>query len=249
MRKTRLYTESDLATGQVHELDAIASHHLCTVLRHNAGDELLLFNGREDNEYLARLSQPHKKHARVEVLERREVFNESPLHIHLYQGVSRGDRMDFAVQKATELGVNEITPVLCQHSQMRLTGDKADKKRQHWQQIAISASQQCGRCRLPNVHAPVSFEIAMSARPSDTVGLFLHTRDMSLPQPAWQGVNTLDIWVGPEGGFDESEVASARKGGLSALQLGPRVLRTETAAIAALTACQILAGDMKDLAD
>ncbi|MGM0563033.1 MAG: 16S rRNA (uracil(1498)-N(3))-methyltransferase [Pseudomonadota bacterium] len=243
MRTIRLYSPEDLVVGQSRELDATASHHLCTVLRQSSGNELVLFNGREDAEYLARLKTPHKRKAVVDILERRDVLNESPLNIHLYQGVSRGDRMDFAIQKATELGVGSITPVLCQRSQVRLSGEKAAKKVQHWQQVATSAAQQCGRCRIPEVFLPVSFSAAIAERPVGSVGIFLHTREARSVSTDWTDVRTVDIWIGPEGGFEQGEVKQAVEADLSPMQLGPRVLRTETATVAAITACQLLAGD------
>ncbi|EDY86967.1 conserved hypothetical protein TIGR00046 [gamma proteobacterium HTCC5015] len=244
MRRSRLYCDQVLNVGDEVTLDAVTSHHLCTVLRAHQGSIVLLFNNREDAEYEAELIKPHKKNACVRLTQRVECFRESSLYIHLYQGVSRGDRMDFAIQKATEMGAHEITPVLCERSQIKLSGERGEKKRAHWQQIIISACQQSGRCRLAKLNAVQHFQEALLQRDAQSVGLFLDTQTSQSGDAALRQAQRVDLWIGPEGGFDPTEVQAAQDQGLASVSLGPRILRTETAAIAALTYCQLISGDI-----
>jgi 16S rRNA (uracil1498-N3)-methyltransferase len=243
MRISRLYVEQKLAVGVPVELDQHSARYMRAVLRLTEGDPVVVFDGR-GGEYRALLESSGKTSARIVAKEFDPVERESPLHIHLAIGISRGERMDLVVQKATELGVTEITPLLTQRCEVRLNQARAIKKNQHWRQIAINACQQSQRNRLPDM------------RPVATIGEWLWSSQQGLKllldQHGEGGVarrapidNRVVLLVGPEGGFEASEVAAAESAGFIPLGLGPRVLRTETAPIAALGILQALWGDLQ----
>jgi 16S rRNA (uracil1498-N3)-methyltransferase len=202
---------------------------------------LTLFDGR-GAEYAARITQVEKSGLTLAVSERREVSRESPLRVTLAQGISSGERMDYTVQKCVELGVAAIQPLLTQRSVVRLSGERADKRAAHWQIVAIAACEQCGRNHVPPV-LPVQPLTQWLSTPPAGARILLAPQAATplreLPRP--QGPITL--LVGPEGGWDDTETAAAMRAGFAPLALGPRVLRTETAAAAALAAMQALWGD------
>ncbi len=207
-----------------------------------------LFNGqREDGgnycQYQGELINVGKKQAEVLLTERQVVENESPLNIHLGQGISRGDRMDFTLQKSVELGVNTITPLFTERCGVKLSGERLAKKRDQWQKIVISACEQSGRCAVPKVTDPVSLSDWFSQETS-ALKLNLHPRAkhsiMTLPQEN-QRVRLL---IGPEGGLSDEEISQANNAGFIDILLGPRVLRTETAALTAISALQCRFGDL-----
>ncbi len=168
--------------------------------------------------------------------------HESPLRTHLGQALSRGERMDWAIQKAVELGVSEITPLFTERCEVKLQGERADKRQAHWQQIAVSACEQCGRSSVPVIHPPMALHDWLSALQVD-VRLVLHHRTeqdlQSLPAP-----ESAALLIGPEGGLSAGEIAQAEQAGFHAARFGPRVLRTETAPVVALTMLQHLWGDV-----
>lgn len=242
MRISRVHTELPLATGQELVLGADASHYLSRVLRLRLDASIHLFNAR-DGEFLARVAAIEKKAVTVLLQERRREPAPPRLSIHLGLGLSRGDRMDFGIQKSTELGVTQITPLYSRFGEVKLSGDRADNKRRHWQQIAVNAAEQCGRLDVPQIYAPIPLQEWQDAVHDDTPCLMLDPSgaDTLTGQPITSAVNVV---IGPEGGFAAEELESARKAGFRIVALGSRVLRTETAPIATLAILQHLYGDM-----
>lgn len=244
MRIPRIYTPQPLAAQQSLLLEPHASRHVLTVLRLKAGAPLVLFDG-SGREFEARLDGAQNRTARVSTTTEHAARSESPLHITLVQGISRGERMDFTLQKAVELGVAEIIPVLTERSVVRLDAKQAVRKQQHWQQLVIGACEQSGRVRVPVVKTPLTLR-ALLAQPAHTgLSLLLHpTADAKLSAQAVPTHNQVRLLVGPEGGLSETETILAQRAGFTAVQLGPRVLRTETAALVALSLLQARWGDL-----
>ena len=249
MRLTRVYVETQLIPGRVTELPRDSAAHLSKVLRARVGDEFILFNG-DGREFVGTIEAISGARVSAAIGEGREVNRESPIAVTLLQCVPRGDRMDFIVQKAAELGVARIAPVLSQRSVVRLAAEQASSKRAHWQAVAISACEQCGRNRLPTVETPTPLLSYLGAlqgdaslrvvfEPSVTVASVLPS---SLREPS--AAPALILAIGPEGGLAEDELEAFELAGFKCLSLGSRILRTETAAIAALTWAQIRYGDM-----
>jgi 16S rRNA (uracil1498-N3)-methyltransferase len=240
---TRVHVAGPLIAGRRHTIDGDAANHIARVLRLRQGDPLTVFDGG-GGEHAARVEEFRKGAVIVSVDEQLPVTRESPLPITLAQGVSRGERMDWVVQKATELGVTRIIPVLTERSVVRLDAQQAQRKRLHWQAIAIAACEQSGRDRIPGVDLPLTLaEFAGNADSRATRVLLSPTgsqRVADLPR-AEGGIVVL---IGPEGGLSEAEQRAALAAGFVAVRLGPRVLRTETAAIAALTLLQHRFGDL-----
>jgi 16S rRNA (uracil1498-N3)-methyltransferase len=238
----RIYTPQSLSPHQRLELLSGPSRHLAGALRRGVGDAFTLFNG-DGGEYPATIDAVEKKHVQVTLGERADRDLESPLSIHLGIAISRGERMDWVIQKSTELGVTEITPLFTARTEVKLKGDRADKKRAHWQQIAISACEQCGRNTLPQIN-PLTHIESWCGTELPPLRLVLHHRsDSGLPaKPA--SPMAAALLIGPEGGLSEAEVLSAQRQGFEPLTLGPRVLRTETAPLAAIAILQAQWGDM-----
>ncbi len=236
----RFYVDADLRAGATCELPEETAHHAANVLRVRAGEEVTLFNGR-GGEFAARVTSLQKKKVLIDIESHKPVERESPLHVVLVQGVSSGERMEFTIRKAVELGVAEIRPVLTASSVSRPKGERAASRQAHWQRIAISACEQCGRNTLPPVReiGPVPggpFEEAalrLLLSPSASVPL---SRILENERP-------IVVAAGPEAGFDAQDEAAFVKAGFQPVSMGPRVLRTETAALAALAALNALAGD------
>ncbi|BCR22890.1 16S rRNA (uracil(1498)-N(3))-methyltransferase [Aquipseudomonas alcaligenes] len=238
MRLSRFFIDAPLSLGQ-HELPEAQAHYISRVLRHVAGDAVQLFDG-SGQEYLGELIDVGKKAVRVELREQLAGQAESPLRIHLGQGLSRGERMDWAIQKATELGVSEITPIVSERCEVRLKDERADKRLAHWRQVAISACEQCGRSVLPVIHAPISLA-EWQGHVQAELKLVLHP--VAAPLESHARPHSLAFLIGPEGGLSEAEVEQAKAAGFHAARLGPRVLRTETAPVVALAVAQQLWGD------
>ncbi|MEE1948144.1 16S rRNA (uracil(1498)-N(3))-methyltransferase [Pseudomonas alcaligenes] len=238
MRLSRFFIDAPLSLGQ-HELPEAQAHYIGRVLRHAAGDAVQLFDG-SGQEYLGELIEVGKKAVRVELREQLAGQAESPLRIHLGQGLSRGERMDWAIQKATELGVGEITPIVSERCEVRLKDERADKRLAHWRQVAISACEQCGRSVLPVIHSPITLA-EWQGHVQAELKLVLHP--VAAPLESHARPHSLAFLIGPEGGLSEAEVALAKAAGFHAARLGPRVLRTETAPVVALAVAQQLWGD------
>ena len=204
-----------------------------------------VFNG-EDGEFAARIIKVSKTTARLALGEEQDTVCESPLKLHLVQGVSRGERMDFVVQKATELGVKRISPVFTEYSVVKLNADRADRRREHWQKIAASACEQSGRIRPPLIDEPVPLKTWFGEKTEDAdVDLVLQPRSAT-PLSAISAPETkICMLIGPEGGLSDTEYEDASIAGFTPVSLGPRVLRTETAALAAVAIAQSLWGDLR----
>lgn len=238
MRVSRLHTPQPLAAGQTVELSDAAAHYLTAVLRLEQGAALVLFNG-DGRQYRGEITAVNKRSVQVLLGNAESPATESPLRTVLGLGISRGERMDYAIQKSTELGVNEIAPLFTEHCEVKLSGERGDKRQQHWQQIAISACEQSGRVRVPQVLAPQSLAAWMKS--ASGLRLVLDHEEsgrLDGPRPA-QGVSLL---IGPEGGLSAAEIAQAKTHGFAGIALGNRVLRTETAPVAALSVLQYLWG-------
>ena len=238
MRLSRFFIDAPLSLGQ-HELPETQAHYIGRVLRHAVGDAVQLFDG-SGQEYRGELIEVGKKSVRVELTEQFSGLDESPLRVHLGQGLSRGERMDWAIQKATELGAAEITPIVSERCEVRLKDERADKRMSHWRQVAISACEQCGRSVLPRIHPPLLLADWLKQIDAE-LKLVLHPAAEPLQSHAKPG--TLAFLIGPEGGLSEVEVQQATGAGFHPARLGPRVLRTETAPVVALAVAQQLWGD------
>jgi 16S rRNA (uracil1498-N3)-methyltransferase len=236
-RTPRLFVDAELRPGASVELPAAAAHHAARVLRLKDGDAVVLFDGR-GGEYRARLATAGRGRLLAETGERRDPGRESPLAVTLVQGVSSSDKMDFTVQKAVELGVAAIHPVLTEKSLVRLSGEREAKKLAHWRRIAIAACEQCGRNLVPEVREPVALE--RYRPPAGTKILLSPSGSARLANLAKSPVV---LAAGPEAGFSGREEQILLDAGFAPVRLGPRILRTETAALAALAALNALAGD------
>lgn len=248
MRIPRVFQDDAFADNQIITLSDDVFGHVVKVLRLKAGDEIRLFNGKSENgsyfEYRARLQDVSKKSASALIVATTEVSNESPLNIHLGQGISRGDRMDFTLQKSVELGVNTITPIFTERCGVKLSGERVAKKQEQWQKIVNSACEQSGRCAVPKVLPAISLKEWIEQETS-ALKLNLHPKAehsiMSIPAD-----NTrVRLLIGPEGGLSDDEISQANEAGFQDVLLGPRVLRTETAALTAISALQCRFGDLK----
>ena len=249
-QSTRLYLDQALETGLVIRLDGDEAQYLGRVLRLRAGDRISVFNGR-DGEYAAELQVFTRKHVELVVDSRlvdpEDAGSESELRLHLVQGVARGERMDIVIQKTTELGIKRITPVLTQYSAVRLDAARAARRRDHWERIAINAAEQCGRLKPPLIDPVSDLNEWLGANlgREDVTQLVLDPVASNAFADAAPPGTKLCLLVGPEGGLADSEIDDARLAGFSGVNLGPRVLRTEPAAIAAVTLAQFRFGDMR----
>ncbi|WP_394131564.1 16S rRNA (uracil(1498)-N(3))-methyltransferase [Shewanella maritima] len=246
MRVPRIFQDSaNIQMGKPLALDADGVAHIGRVLRMNVDQQLIIFNGT-GIDYLATITESSKKSVTVSVLSEQQVDNESPLHIHLGQVISRGDRMDFTIQKSVELGVNTITPLFSERCGVKLTGERLEKKISQWQKIVISACEQSGRSTIPQVRPAMTLQQWCEEQTS-AIKLNLHPR-------AAHGINGLTpeqvssqrarLLIGPEGGLSAEEIAMTEQYQFTDVLLGPRVLRTETASLTAITALQMKFGDI-----
>jgi|SRR5688572_808776 len=237
----RFYIDAPLRAGSSCALPEEAAHHALHVLRLRGGDEVTLFNGR-GGEYAGRIASLGKRELLIDVLQHREVEREAPLHMVLVQGVSSGERMDFTIRKAVELGVAEVRPVLAAASVARPKGERAAARREHWQKVAISACEQCGRNRIPQVHEMISVEQIPADQASYRI-LLSPRAELRFSEACRKVETAVTIAAGPEAGFNAAEEAAFIDAGYVPAKLGARVLRTETAALAALAALNALRGD------
>jgi len=244
VRLTRLYVDAPLAPGLVLALPSDTAAHVAKVLRARAGDALTLFNG-DGREFAAEIDAVRGARVEVTVGTGLRVERESPLDLTLLQCVPRGDRMDMILQKATELGVTRIVPLLSVRSVVRLTDRQSDAKSLHWRGVAINACEQCGRNRVPIIEAPVRLLDYLGRPPAAGPPLRLVLDpDTREGEPAATEIAAAEIAIGPEGGFAPEESEALRVSGFLPLRFGCRILRTETAAIAAVTYLQTRFGDL-----
>ena len=244
MRVNRFLVDQALAPGMQVRLPESAATHLVRVLRAGVGDSCIVFNG-DGHDYAARIVAIGKRETRVEVGCAAAVDSESPLRIVLVQALARGEKMDLVLQKATELGVAGFVPVMSERSEVRLDGERADKRLGHWRNVVGAACEQCGRATVPSLAAPTSIAEAMSALPPESLRVLLdpqatHTAGQLLLQPDAEVV----LAIGPEGGWSPRDRATLQEAGFDGMRLGPRILRTETAGLAAIAALQSRYGDL-----
>lgn len=243
MANLRFFTDSPLAPNADIQLSENAAIHATRALRLNVGDSAIIFNG-DGFDYACTLTSVKKNTVTATITGAVKIHNESPLNISLLQGISSGDRMDFTIQKAVELGIKQIQPINSQRSVVKLTQDRAEKRIEHWQNVAISACEQSGRAFVPKVLAPLSLEKWLSQNPySNTTRILLNPvgakRLSEIPKPDLE----IELLIGAEGGLSQGEIELASSQHFQSIVLGPRILRTETAALTAISVMQSLWGD------
>lgn len=244
MRQTRCFIDAPLLIGGELELPDATSNHLLRVLRLDSGDAVSLFNG-DGYDYSAVLVRSGRNAALARLTQRTAVDSESSLHITLVQGIARGEKMDFILQKATELGVAEVWPIHTERTEMRLDAERLRKRLAHWRGVVQSACEQCGRARVPLLADPRSLSRMIADLPAVGLRLTLDPRGelshTALANPAAVG---LAFAIGPEGGFSAAERDQLSAAGFKGMRLGPRILRTETAGLAAMAVLQARFGDL-----
>jgi 16S rRNA (uracil1498-N3)-methyltransferase len=243
MRLTRVFIDGDLALGQRLTVEGSAGNHIVRVLRSRVGDELTLFNGR-GGEYGASIDEIRRDTVQVNVREHRDQERESAFELTLAQGISRGERMDWVVQKATELGVTRIVPLFTERSVVHLDEKQAAKKVQHWRGIAVSACEQCGRNVVPEITSPIALYELLEKPVGKGISLLLSPNGEQRVDDLAGSPPGATVLIGPEGGLARVEQDAALRSGFQAVRMGPRVLRTETAAVCALTLLQQKFGDL-----
>jgi 16S rRNA (uracil1498-N3)-methyltransferase len=243
MNLPRFYCREALSPGAHVELPEPVARHAVRVLRLPPGAPMVLFDGR-GGEYLAHIERIERDRVFAELADWRDVERESPLAITLVQALQAGEKMDFTIQKAVELGVRDIVPVESRRSVMRLSGDRAGKRVAHWQGVAAAACEQCGRNQVPLV-APLEKLESWLARPADGVLRLMLAPDGEQALADLPPARHIQLLIGAEGGLDPQEVIAAGQVGFQAVRLGPRVLRTETAGLAALALIQGIWGDFR----
>ncbi len=244
MRVNRAHVDAPLAAGVRVSLPDNVAAHLLRVLRLGVGDACVLFNG-DGRDYDARIVAAGRRDAAVDVTASRAVDNESPLRIVLLQGIARGEKMDWILQKATELGAAAFLPVSSERGAVRLSGERSARRLDHWRQVVVAACEQSGRARLPEVASPQALQDAVARLPDNALRLLLDPQASagmeSLPKP---GAGGCCLAIGPEGGWSPRDRVALEGAGFGGLRLGPRVLRTETAGIAGIAALQARFGDL-----
>ncbi|MEM7082413.1 MAG: 16S rRNA (uracil(1498)-N(3))-methyltransferase [Pseudomonadota bacterium] len=242
MRQHRLYFSGPLALNTRVTVQDNQAHYLTQVLRLRPGDEVVLFNNG-DHEFVAQIDTLSRKAVALRITDAAHVDTESALHITLIQSLIRKERFDFCIQKATELGVNRIVPVITERTTAKLPSNRVAKRVAHWQGIAVSACEQSGRSRIPVIAAPTDLEAAI-AQTTQTQRLVLDPWSTPTALSSISRPTDVSIAIGPEGGFSPDEVNQLKAHGAATMTLGPRVLRSETAGIVAVALCQQLWGDL-----
>lgn len=244
MRLTRVHVALALAPGVELALPESASAHLSRVLRLAVGDACVLFNG-DGHDYAARIVAAGKRELRVAIAGAVAIDRESPLHLVLLQGIARGEKMDLILQKATELGISAVHPLSSQRSEVKLDDARADKRLAHWRAVVVAACEQSGRAVVPRVGVPGSLPAVLAALPVGGLRLTLDPEgELSLATLAVEEATPVLLAVGPEGGWSPLDREQLRAAGFQGLRLGPRILRTETAGLAAIAALQARLGDL-----
>lgn len=242
MRTIRSFIDVPLSIGQEVLLPEQSSNHIVRVLRLQIGDVFHLFNG-DGRDYVAEIISVEKKGAKARILSCIELCNESPLKIHLYQSIARGDKMDWILQKTTELGVSTFTPIVSDRTEVKLDGERSDKKLSHWQGVIRSACEQSGRAFIPLVNLPVAIN-QLSITLKTAQAFYLEpTAKLCIKELTLQLDQELHLAIGPEGGFSERDMRLLETAGFHGLKIGPRILRTETAGLAVIAALQSQFGD------
>lgn len=246
MRITRCFIDTELNPGAEIELPESVHHHLVNVLRHKQDHLLTVFNGRDAAESSARLIRVSKKQAFIQIESVQTANRESPLNLTLVQAIGKGEKMEFSIQKAVELGVSTIIPLYSDRSSNILKGERLQKKQSHWQGVAVSAAEQSGRTIIPSVAETQTLQTYLELFADDSAKqlMFCPGSEASLLDTPLQPDNHIHILIGPEGGFSEAEISTAQATGVTALHLGPRILRTETAGMTAISVLQSRLGDL-----
>lgn len=244
MRLNRIFCEGPLTNGATVTLPAAGAYHVARVLRMRVGAPLVVFDGN-GSDYQAEIVEVDGDKVSVTLHSQAPGTGESPIRITLVQGVSRSERMDWTLQKATELGAAAVSPVLTARSVVRLDANQAAKKQAHWRGIVVGACEQCGRSKIPPVSLPVSLRDYFANVRKDGMRLVLSPSAPASLAGIASLPSRVELLIGPEGGLDDDEIAAAQKVGFMPVRLGPRVLRTETAAVVALTVLQALWGDLQ----
>lgn len=235
----RIYHPECLQANITVVLTQDAANHLVRVLRLRVGEEVILFDG-SGSEFKSMIESISRSSVQVKILQSAFVDRESPTHIHLLQGLCRGEKMDWVIQKSVELGVASITPLWMEYSNVSLSADRIVKKVEHWRKVVISACEQCGRNILPAIHEPVRM-IDYLQQQAEGVRLFCNPRDgQSIKAILNEVGREVTIVIGPEGGISPDEISQLERQGFQSISLGPRILRTETAAIAAIAAINLI---------
>ena len=240
MRNPRIYSEQPLQAGITVDLAESAANHVGRVLRMKVGEPLVLFNG-EGGAFQGKVAVVSKKQVQVDLESQLEGDAQSPLVIELGQTLSRGERMDYAIQKATEMGVTSITPLFSERCEVKLNAERQEKQRRRMQQIAISACEQCGRNIVPVINPPMKLQEWLDSRDTELNFVLHHRTEKKLD--GYEKPASVSLLIGPEGGLTAEEIAQAETREFKSLALGPRVLRTETAPVAAISLMQFLWGD------
>ena len=241
MRIPRFYEPTSLAEGQHHSLSDAVVQHVCKVLRMKAGDHIHLFDGN-GREYSCIIEHADTRSASVKVRAISTINRQSPLNIHIGQSISRGERVDYVVQKATEMGMHAMTPLFTERCEVRLNSERQDKRIRHWQQVAISACEQSLRNTLPIINPAKQLNDWLNSVEADVKLVLHHHTQVPLSQMATPA--SIALLIGPEGGLTDAEITMAIDAGFQPVTLGPRVMRTETAPVAALSILQYLWGDL-----
>lgn len=251
MSRRRFYASPEDITPTLVTLSLDETHHLVRVIRCKPGDEVFVFDG-VGNEYRCSLAAENARGAQLEVIAPLHDIVESPLDLTLGQSLAKGEKFDFIVQKATELGVRRIIPLATRHADVKLEPDQIAGRIERWRRISLEALKQCGRRRLVEITAPMALSQALESAESDSSGLFLVFSEKggspiagALPEPG--AIHPITLLIGPEGGWSDDELALIDERGGRAVTLGPRILRTETAALVAITLLQHELGDLSQL--
>lgn len=243
MANPRFYSPEKLSLGTILKLSESSAIHAIRVLRLNVGGQAILFNG-DGIDYTCELISIKKNEVVAKVIARKTCNNESPLHITLCQGISSGDRMDYTLQKAVELGVAYIQPLFTERSIVKLSGDRVEKRVAHWQNIVISACEQCGRATIPLVFPPTTLAHWLNQNPkAENTRILLNPTGIHHLGQTPKPTANIQLLIGSEGGLTHAEIDLATTHGFQSTLLGPRILRTETAAVTAISAMQTLWGD------
>ena len=219
MRSHRFYADISLTPGATIDLPSDAAHHCSQVLRYQVSDPLTVFNG-DGFDYQAVIKSINKKTCQIEIMQKLSLCNESPLSVHLIQGIARGDKMDFIIQKAVESGVHEITPLFTERCNVKLDAKRLAKKMQHWQKVIISACEQSGRAKLPVLNQPINIENLQLSNTATSIMLEPTASESISSLPINLSVNLL---IGPEGGFSERDLSSANQLNIQSVRMGPRI--------------------------
>lgn len=243
MRKTRVHVPAALDEGARIALPDAAARHVARVLRLRPGDPIAVFDGA-GAEHAARIERASARGVEIVVGEPLVPIAETVLAVDLAQGISRGERMDLVVQKAVELGVRSITPLVTARSVVRLDARRAESRLAHWRAVAVGACEQCGRATVPEIRPILALDRWLAEADPSPLRLLLDPLATETPDTLAPAAHGVTLLVGPEGGLERAEAEAARRAGFVGVKLGPRVLRTETAALVAITAAQLLWGDL-----